>query len=139
MASALLDTGPVVALINRGDSNHQRAAACFREYRGKLWTTAPVVTEVAYVLAPSVVHQTAALTWLQRGVRAGLLQIEAIGDLERIAQLMAKYKDLPADFADISLVHLGQQKRIDKILTVDERDFSVYRTYAGKRFRNLFI
>jgi uncharacterized protein len=139
VASALLDTGPVVALINRSDRNHQRAAACFRAYRGTLWSTAAVVTEVTYVLAPSLAHQTAALTWLQRGVQAGLLHIEGIGDLGRIAELMAKYEDFPADFADICLVHLGQQKRIDKILTVDVRDFSVYRSYAGKRFRNLFM
>jgi uncharacterized protein len=50
--------------------------------------------------------------------------------LPRIAALMTKYADLPADFADVSLVWLAQQKRIDKVVSVDARDFAVYRSYA---------
>ncbi|MEO5863356.1 MAG: PIN domain-containing protein [Burkholderiales bacterium] len=137
MASALLDTGPVVALINRADAHHPRAVEFFQRFRGQLWSTEAVLTEVAYVLAPSLTHQTAALTWLQRSVNAGFLRFEGISDLSQVATLLTKYADLPADFADVSLVWLAQQKRIDKVVTVDERDFAVYKTYAGKPFKNL--
>lgn len=95
------------------------------------------MTEVAYVLAPSLTHQTAALTWLQRSADAGFLRFEGMSDLSRLAALLTKYADLPADFADVSLVWLAQQKRIDKVVTVDERDFAIYRSYAGKPFKNL--
>ena len=138
MASALLDTGPVVALINRADAHHPAAVEFFQRFRGQLWSTEAVLTEVAYVLAPSLTHQTAALTWLQRSVDAGFLRFEGMSDLSRVATLLTKYADLPADFADVSLVWLAQQKRIDKVVTVDERDFAVYRSYAGKPFKNLF-
>jgi uncharacterized protein len=138
VASALLDTGPIVALINRADAHHLRAVAFFQRFHGQLWSTEAVLTEVAYVLAPSLVHQTAALTWLQRGVNAGFLRFEVMSDLSRVATLLAKYADLPADFADVSLVWLAQQKRIDKVVTVDARDFAVYKSYAGKVFKNLF-
>jgi uncharacterized protein len=77
------------------------------------------------------------LIWLQRSVDAGLLRFEGMSDLPRIAALMTKYADLPADFADVSLVWLAHKKRIDKIVTVDDRDFAVYRSYAGKPFKNL--
>ncbi len=137
MASALLDTGPVVALINRADAHHPRAVEFFQRFRGQLWSTEAVLTEVAYVLAPSLTHQTAALTWLQRSVNAGFLRFEGISDLSQVATLLTKYADLPADFADVSLVWLAQQKRIDKVVTVDERDFAVYKSYAGKPFKNL--
>ena len=138
MASALLDTGPIVALINRADAHHQRAVTFFQGFRGQLWSTAAVLTEVAYVLAPSLAHQTAALTWLQRSIDAGFLRFEGISDLSRMATLLTKYADLPADFADVSLVWLAQHKRIDKVVTVDVRDFGVYKSYAGKSFKNLF-
>jgi predicted nucleic acid-binding protein len=61
------------------------------------------------------------LTWLQRSVDAGLLRFEGMSDLPRIAALVTKYADLPADFADVSLVWLAHKKRIDKIVTVDDR------------------
>ncbi len=138
VASALLDTGPVVALINRADQHHKSAVAFFESFRGQLWSTEAVLTEVAYVLAPSLAHQVAALTWLDRATKAGMLRFEGIADLSRVGNLLAKYSDLPADFADVSLVWLAQQKRIDKVVTIDERDFTVYRSYAGKRFKNLF-
>lgn len=138
MASALLDTGPIVALINTADRHHKTATAFFERYRGQLVSTEAVLTEVAYVLAPSLKHQVAALGWLQRAIGAGMIHFEGIKDLARIGSLLSKYRDLPADFADVSLVCLGQQHRIDKVVTVDERDFSVYRSYAGKRFKNLF-
>jgi len=137
VASALLDTGPVVALINRADAHHPRAVEFFQRFRGQLWSTEAVLTEGAYVLAPSLTHQTAALTWLQRSVNAGFLRFEGISDLSQVATLLTKYADLPADFADVSLVWLAQQKRIDKVVTVDERDFAVYKSYAGKPFKNL--
>ena len=138
MARALLDTGPVVALINRADAYHLRAVEFFQRFQGQLWSTEAVLTEVAYVLAPSTTYQTAALTWLQRGINAGFLRFEGLSDLSRVATLLRKHADLPADFADVSLVWLAQQKRIDKVVTVDERDFSIYRSYAGKAFKNLF-
>jgi uncharacterized protein len=138
VASALLDTGPVVALINRADGHHQRAVEFFRRFQGQLWSTEAVLTEVAYVLATSVAHQTAALTWLQRSIDGGLLRFEGISDLSRVAALLTKYADLPADFADVSLVWLAQSKRIDQVVTVDARDFAVYKSYAGKAFKNLF-
>lgn len=138
MASALLDTGPIVALINRADSHHPRAAEFFQRFREQLWSTEAVLTEVAYVLAPSLTHQIAALTWLQRSVGAGFLRFEGMNDLSRVAALLTKYADVPADFADVSLVWLAQQKRIDKVATIDERDFAIYRSYAGKPFKNLF-
>lgn len=139
MASALLDTGPIVALINRSDSHHQRALKFFQNYRGQLWSTEAVLTEVAYVLAPSVEHQVAALTWLQRAVNADILTFQSMADLPRIAKLMTKYSDQIPDFADLSLVCLGQQKRIDKVVTVDELDFTIYRSHAGKSFTNLWL
>ncbi|HCX33383.1 MAG TPA: hypothetical protein DHV08_07375 [Rhodocyclaceae bacterium] len=80
VARALVDTGAIVALVNRADRFHPQAAAWFR---GRLLTTEAVITETAYVLAASPEHQQAALTWIQRAREAGILQVVAMEDHRR--------------------------------------------------------
>jgi predicted nucleic acid-binding protein len=104
VARALVDTGAVVALINRADRFHAQAAAWFRGFRGRLLTTEAVITETAYVLAASPQHQLAALTWIQRAREAGILQVAAMEDHAALARIISKYADLPCDYADASLI-----------------------------------
>jgi len=58
-------------------------------------------------------------------------------DLERCAELMMKYSDLPMDFADSCLVFLAEQYNLNTIATID-RDFSVYRIQGRKKFKIVF-
>ena len=55
----------------------------------------------------------------------------------RIIEIMGKYADLPADFADASLLALCERAGIDRIATLD-RDFAVYRLRNRKRLVNVF-
>jgi predicted nucleic acid-binding protein len=50
---------------------------------------------------------------------------------------MRKYKALRPQLADAVLIHLADREQIDTIFTLDRRDFSVYRTKRGGRFRLL--
>lgn len=50
---------------------------------------------------------------------------------------MARYEDLPADYADASLVVLADEMETWAVFPLDRRDFSVYRTPEGKAFRIL--
>ncbi len=59
---------------------------------------------------------------------------DALLDLRK---LMRKYADQPIDLADASLVWLAGAIGLLDIVTLDDRDFTVYRTAAGKTFRNL--
>ena len=43
----LVDTGAVVALVNRADRHHRAAVEWFQRFRGQLMTTEAVVTEAA--------------------------------------------------------------------------------------------
>ena len=137
MARALVDTGAVVALINRADRFHPQAAAWFRGFRGRLLTTEAVITEIAYVLAASPEHQQAALAWIQRARDAGILQVAAMEDYAALARIISKYADLPCDYADASLIWLGEKTGVLQIATIDQDDFSVYRVGGRRRFRIL--
>ena len=57
-------------------------------------------------------------------------------DLPRITEIMAKYADLPADFADAALVAMCERLGISAIATLD-RDFDVYRLHDEKAFDNV--
>jgi len=132
---ALVDTGAVVALVNRADRHHALAVEWFRGFRGELLTTDAVVTETAYVLASTPVHQQAALLWFERARAAGLLSVEAVADYSVLAGILARYASLPCDYADASLIALAERSGVSVIATVDQRDFSVYRIQGRKRFR----
>lgn len=137
MARALVDTGAVVALINRADRYHPQAAAWFHGFRGQLLTTEAVVTETAYVLAASPEHQFAALAWIQRAREAGILEVVAVEDHAALARIISKYADLPCDYADASLIWVAEKTGVLQIATIDQDDFSVYRVRGRRGFRIL--
>ena len=134
MARALVDTGAVVALINRDDRHHPAAVEWFKSFRGKMLTTEAVITETAYVLAASPAHQRAALIWFDRARAAGLLQVEPVADYAALARIINQYASLPCDYADATLIALAERTGVTAIATIDQRDFSVYRLHGRKRF-----
>ncbi len=54
-------------------------------------------------------------------------------------KLMENYANLPMDLADASLVVLAEHLETGRILTVDRRDFNVYRWNKNNLFENLFF
>ncbi len=74
------------------------------------------------------------LDWVQRAVT---IDLGEHGDLRRIGELMDKYQDLPADFADVSLVAMAERLKIHRIATIDS-DFLVYRIHGKHPFDNVF-
>ena len=76
-------------------------------------------------------------TW--RFIRSGAVLLTSIqhSELSAIHVLMARYADLPMDFADATLVYLAARESVETVLTVDQPDFSVYRLAGKRRFRVL--
>ena len=132
MHDMLLDTGPFVAFLDRSERNHERCLAFMRDFKGCLLTTEAVLTEVVYLLGPAFANQKPALDFIMLGGAELLPLSPAL--LKRSAELMAKYADSPMDFADATLVALAEERGITDIVTLDRKDFSVYRTAARKGF-----
>ena len=69
------------------------------------------------------------------------VDIHEIGK-ERIVDvhaLMAKYRNLPMDLADASLVVAATDLGEGRILTTDQRDFNAYRWKDTEPFSNLLV
>jgi uncharacterized protein len=131
---ALIDAGPLVAYYNGSDKWHRAAKKFFEEFRGKLVTSEPVVTEVMYLLDTDWRVQNEFLSDLTRE----LYHVEAltITDFQYISELNEKYKDLPGDFADLSIVAMATRLNLLNVVSLDA-DFDVYRNLS-KTFNQLF-
>jgi len=133
VADLLLDTGPFVALLDRSERNHKRCTAFFRDFRGRLVTTESVLTEAVYLLGPSFPRQKPALDFILAGGAELVPMMPAV--LNRCVHLMSKYSDVPMDYADATLVAVGETLGIRDVLTLDRRGFSVYRYASRGAFR----
>lgn len=130
--SVLVDTGPLVALLMPEDVHHLACAEAVRQIVPPLFTSWPVITEAAWLLRR------------QHGGLAGLLKMltdDAVRCLDlgsdapqRITELAEQYADLSPQLADLSLLYLASQLGTRTILTLDRRDFAVYRDETGAPF-----
>ena len=100
-------------------------------YTGTLITTLAVIAEVCHF-----VQERKTDLFAQIKNRAIVIEDIGVDDMARLIEICHKYPR--ADFADASLVVIAERTGITDIVTLDEADFSVYRTKTGKHFNNLF-
>lgn len=122
---ALVDTGAILALLDRDDRWHRPCADVFPKLNLPLLTAAPVLTELFHLVASR--RQDCLAAW--GFIRTGAISVAPIDDddLPRLNALMATYADRPMDFADATLVRLAEREGIDSVFTVDFADFATYR------------
>jgi predicted nucleic acid-binding protein len=135
VASALVDTGALLAILDRDDPLHARCVEVFETLTPPLLTSAAVLAELFHLLGANRRDVSAAWQFL----RTGAVTIAAItdDDLGALAGLMDRYHDRPMDLADATLVHLAERESISTILTTDSDDFETYRIRGRRRFRVL--
>ena len=127
----VVDSGPLIALFDSDDQNHERVRAWYRGHWFRGHTTLAVVTEVSYSLSYRIESELSFLKW----VRAGALRVVNLtdDDLARCIEVIAKYSDLPADFSDATLVAVAERLGIREVATLDG-DFRVYRCRKRRTF-----
>ena len=128
MRSILVDAGPLIALLDRSDKNHRRVKGFLERNRCRLLTTWPVLAETCHFVPERT--QIRFLRWAASG-ELSVIELHETA-LATIADWKEKYRDLPMDLADASLLWVAEQTGIVEILTIDLRDFSAYRLPNGK-------
>ena len=125
----LADTGPLVALFDPADADHQRCASTLAGIDEPLGTTVPVLTEAFHLLAPGSIGSRRLMDF----VTGGGLTIWDLDDrgLIRAFELMVQYADHPMDLADASLVVIAETMTLRKVFTIDRSDFTTYRIKQG--------
>ena len=132
---ALIDTGAMLALLDRSDRWHKLCAETFQQLALPLLTSEAVLAELFHLVGGGS-HELE-ITW--KFLRSGAVRLAEIQDAElsEIQSLMTRYADRPMDFADATLVYLAKREGLTTIFTVDHADFNIYRIEGRKRFRVL--
>ncbi len=126
----LIDTGPIVSILSESQQFHKQCLETLRDLKPPLYTCWPVLTEAAYLLRrkPATVRNLLAST---DGRFLQLLPMTN-ADVAGIITILEKYEDQSFQLADAALMHLAGRESIDKVFTLDVRDFSVFRDVSGK-------
>lgn len=120
---SICDTGPLIAYLNRRDPHHRWAVALMQQVIAPMLTSEAVLTEVAYFLREDGLSVDPLFELLERGALRLDFDLEA--HWPRVRTLMARYEQM--DLADASIVVMSEAHARCQVLTVDRRDFSVYR------------
>jgi len=126
METLLIDTGPLVALLDRSDEYHEWAVEQLSHLSGPLVTCEGAVAEATHLLLDAGVQPWGVLELMEREVVTIRFDLES--NLDRVLSLMKKYADTPMDFVDACLVTMTEEKRDCRLLTLDA-DFKIYRRF----------
>ena len=131
----LLDTGALVSLLDRSQTHHAACRRAFEEWSGAVVSTEAVLTEATHLLGRVAGGRAACVRFF---LSAGALLVPSSPtSLKRVGVLLDKYADVPMDFADATLVALGEELGTSFVFTTDRTDFSIYRLNDRKSFRIL--
>ena len=134
MKPVLLDTGVIVALLDRSEGYHARCVTVMKELRQPLATCEAVIAESCYLLR----GLPGASERIVENVEKAIFQIpfQLTRDAASVRRILRKYRDLGPDFADACLIQLAEELDTGEILTLD-RDFKSYRWRQNRPFRLL--
>jgi predicted nucleic acid-binding protein len=131
LTPALLDTGCIVALLDRSERHYEQTAAVVAELGAPLITCEAVIAEACYLLRGIKGAAVAVLQNVERGVF--LIPYHLRENAASVIKLMKKYADVPMDFAAACLVDMAAAHQTGRILTLDG-DFRIYRWGRNRPF-----
>lgn len=120
----IIDTGPMVAFLNKSDRYHDWALQQFSQLKPPFLTCESVISEVCFLLRNNEQGVQNTLSMLKRN----LLQIDfdVQAEIAAVQSLMKKYSDIPMSLADACLVRMSEQLSESIVVTLDS-DFKIYR------------
>lgn len=126
--TVLVDTGPLVALIDRRDSNHTWASAKMDMFTSPMITCTAVITEAAFLLNKTYNGVENLLSFIDEGIVE--VRNPYPQNKDAIHQFILKYQNISASLADLCLVVMTEQFHTYEIFTIDS-DFLIYRDPDG--------
>ena len=127
MRAAIVDTGPLVAFLDRAARHHHWVAERVEELDAPLLVCEPVLAEAMHLLARFARGQDALLGLLENGALKIAFRIDE--HVSALRKLHQKYRDRPMSLADACIVRMTEIYERHAVLTLDS-DFSVYRKHG---------
>ena len=127
----IIDTGPLVAFINRREQFNHWITIELGTVEQPLLTCEAVIVEACFLLRNVYGGQSAVISLLSTGKI--LIPIRLVEEAAAIGELLKRYQDVPMSLADACLVRMTELYEQSELITFDS-DFRVYR-----KNRNLMI
>ena len=124
---AIVDTGPLIAYLDRGERYHAWAVAQAHKLEAPLLVCEPVLAEAMFLLARLPAGQDALFSLLQEGIVKIGFHLD--DHLDQVRKLCRKYRDVPISLADACVVRMAELFDRHRIFTLDT-DFAVYRKHG---------
>ena len=122
--AVLLDTGPLVAFLNRRDRHHAWTVKAFEDLEAPFLTCEAVLSEACFLLQKARDGTAAVMELIARGLIRVPFRFES--QAPAVRRLLARYADVPMSFADACLVRMAEQFPSALLVTLDG-DFKLYR------------
>ena len=125
--TAILDTSFLFALTDRSDRNHERVSAFAQSINEVLILPTVVMPEICYLIASRLGYQP--MLRFVSSITTTTVQVESttVEDLVRVHEILTQYADSQLDFTDAAIVTIAERLTINRIFTLDRRDFSIIR------------
>jgi hypothetical protein len=131
----LVDTGPLYALADEDDQYHEVIVRYVSAANEALIVPGPVVPEVCYLLL-EYLGAEAEMQFLRSVANQELLlEHFTIKDLGRAIEILEQYRDAEFGMVDATVMAMAERLKIEVLLTIDHRDFSIYRPRHCSAFR----
>ncbi|WP_433439419.1 type II toxin-antitoxin system VapC family toxin [Nonomuraea sp. CA-141351] len=129
MTAVLLDTGPLIAVVDRDDKHHASCVRLLERLDGPLLLPSTILIEAGWTINR---HMGASVhaQFLDLVIEEFELVNLIPQDVLRMAELVRVYRDARLDPADVSVVAIAERLAIAHIVTLDRRDFSLIRPRA---------
>ena len=131
MTPVLIDTGCIVALLDRSERHHRACAEAVSSIQAPLVTCEAVIAESCYLLRKIPGAVEAVLKNVERG--SFQIPFRLTEQAAQVSQLITRYANVPMDLADGCLVALATAYGSGRILTLDS-DFLIYRWGKDRPF-----
>jgi predicted nucleic acid-binding protein len=122
--TVLIDSGPIVAALCRGDQHHKWAKLHFEAFAEACLTCEAVLSECFFLLEREDESAEILCALLERGIITTGFALEQ--QLAETNHLIRRYKDIPMSFADACLVRMSELHN-DAVIFTTDRDFETYR------------
>ena len=124
----VVDTGPLVALLDADDRHHERCRVWLESNQEPLAVPVPVVTETCYFIERDSGAEVEAdfLGSFGAGAMFKMVDLSPV-EWTRAADLIRTYADLPLGLIDAAVVAVAERLGATQIATLDRRHFNVVR------------
>lgn len=129
--TVVVDTGPIIALLDASEAHHDWARRTFDDLRPPLLACEAVLSEASFLLRRAGADASLPAALVERGVLNVAKGCVSSEDARAVGRLMRRYSSVPMAFADACLVRIVETTPHASIMTLDS-DFRIYRS-ASRR------